>query len=72
MLGADVAVAELQRLAERQLEDLLRSRREGRGPARGTPGHADGLFDLLADRLQGDAERLQRFGRDALTLVDES
>ena len=30
VLGADVVVAELQRLAERQLENLLRPRREGR------------------------------------------
>src|SRR6185369_13429505 len=32
----------------------------------------DDLLDLLADRLEGDTERLQRLGGDALTLVDEA
>ena len=72
MLGADVAVAELQRLAERQLEDLLGPGRERRGPGRGRAGQPDGLLDLLPHGLQRDAQRLQRLGRDALTLVDQA
>ena len=72
MLGADVAVAELQRLAQRQLEDLLGPGGERRGAGRSRTGQADGLLDLLPDSLQRDAERLERLGRDALTLVDQA
>jgi len=33
---------------------------------------ADDLLDLLADRLQADAKRLQRLGRDTLALMDQA
>jgi hypothetical protein len=33
---------------------------------------ADDLLDLLADRLQADAKRLERLGRHTLALVDEA
>ena len=72
VLGADVAVAELQRLAERQLEDLLGPGRERRRTARCGAGHADRLFDLLAHGLEGDPQRLERLGGDALALVDQA
>ena len=72
VLGADVAVAELQRLAQRQLEHFLGPRREGRRAARRRPSHADRLFYLLAHGLEGDPERLQSLGCDAFTLVDQS
>ena len=72
VLGADVVVAELQRLAQRQLEHLLGPRRERDVPARRLLTLADDLLDLLADALQGDAEALQRLRRDALTLVDQA
>ena len=68
MLGADVAVAELQRLAERQLEDLLGPRRERRRAARCGPGHADRLLDLFAHGLERDPEGLEGLRRDALRL----
>ena len=62
VLGADVVVPELQRLAERQLEDLLGPGREGDVPARGRPALADDLLDLGADpleaRCRGDSSAL--------------
>ena len=33
---------------------------------------ADDLLDLVADRLEGDAERLEGLGGDSLALVDEA
>ena len=72
VLGADVVVAELQRLAKRQLEDLLRPRRERRRTGRGGPRQTDGLLDLLAHRLERDPELLERLRRDSLTLVDQA
>ena len=71
VLGADVVVAELQRLAERQLEDLLGPRGEGDVAGRRGTALADDLLDLLAHGLEGDAERLERLGGDALALVDQ-
>ena len=72
VLGADVVVAQLQGLAQRQLEHLLRPRGE-RDVAAGQRGAlADDLLDLLADPLQGDAERFQRTRRHTLALVDEA
>ncbi len=72
VLGADVVVAELQRLAQRQLEHLLGPRGERDVPGRRLLAPADDLLDLLPDRVQADAERLQRLGRDALALVDQA
>ena len=72
VLGADVVVAELQGLAQRQLQDLLGPGRERRGTGGRRTGRADGLLDLLPHRLQADPERLERLGRHALTLVDEA
>ena len=71
VLGADVVVAELERLAQRQLEDLLGARRERDVPGGRRAALADDLLDLLADGLEADAERLERLGGDTLTLVDE-
>ncbi len=58
VLGADVVVAQLQRLAQAQLENLLGARGE-----RDVPGRrlmmlalADDLLDLAADALQRDPE----------------
>jgi hypothetical protein len=65
-------VAELQRLAQGQLEHLLGPRREGDVPARRLLTLTDDLLDLLAHALQGDAETLQSLGSHPLTLVDET
>ena len=72
MLGADVAVPELQGLAQRELQHLLGPGSERRRAGRRGARQADGLLHLFADRLEGDPERLQRLGRDSLTLVDET
>src|SRR3954468_683605 len=72
VLGADVVVAELQRLAQRQLQDLLGARGEGDVPGRGLLALADDLLHLLADALQRDAEGLERLRGDTLTLVDQA
>src|SRR6476469_6211705 len=72
VLGADVGVAELQRLAQGQLEHLLGARRERDVPARRLLALADDLLDLRAHGLQGDVEALQSLGRYALALVDQA
>ena len=72
VLGADVVVAELQRLAQGQLEDLLRPRREGDVPGRRRAALADDLLDLAAHGLERDAEALERLGGDAFALVDQA
>src|SRR6476659_9992059 len=72
VLGPDVVVPELQRLAQRQLEDLLCPRSERNVPARRLLALADDLFDLLAHRVQRDAEGLQGLRGDALTLMDQA
>ena len=72
VLGADVAVAQLQRLAEGELEDLLGPRRERRRTTRRGTRHADGLFHLLAHGLEGDPERLECLGGNSFALVDQS
>ena len=71
VLGPDVVVAELQRLAEGELEDLLGARGEGDVPGRRRATLADDLLDLAAHGLERDAETLERLGGNALALVDE-
>ena len=71
MLGADVVVAELERLAQRELEHLLGAGRERDVTRRRLAAVADDLFDLGAHGLQRDAERLERLGGDAFALVDQ-
>jgi hypothetical protein len=65
-------VAELERLAQRQLQDLLGAGGERDVAGWGALALADDLLDLGADRLQRDAERLQRLGGDPLALVDQA
>ena len=72
VLGADVVVAQLQRLPQRELEDLLGARSEGDVPGGCLLALADDLPDLLADRLQADPQRLKGLGGDALTLADQA
>ena len=72
VLGADVVVPELQRLAQRELEYLLGPRGERDVPRRRLLALADDLLDLLPHRLQADPQRLQGLGRDALALVDQA
>ena len=72
MLGADVVVAQLQRFAQAQLENLLGARRERNMPRRRLLPLADDLLDLAADALQRDAQRFQRLGRDAFAFVNKT
>src|SRR5439155_5905491 len=72
VLGADVVVAELQRFAQAQLQDLLGAGCERDVAGRGRATVTDDLLHLGAYGLERDAERLERLGRDALTLVDET
>jgi hypothetical protein len=71
VLGADVVVAELQRLAQRQLEHLLRPGGEGDVAGGGLLPLTDDLLDLAAHCLQRDAEGLECFGSHSFTLVDQ-
>src|SRR6185503_3660866 len=72
VLGPDVVVAELQRLAQRQLQHLLGARRERDVSARCLLALADDLLDLLPDALQGDPEGFQGLRGHTLALVDEA
>src|SRR5271167_2903936 len=72
MLGPDVVVAKLQRLAERELEDLLRPRCERRRACRCRNRWPDCFLDLLADGLDRDVERSEDSRSDPLALVDET
>ena len=71
VLGADVVVAERERLAQRQLENLLGARRE-RDLARGDLlAGADDPDDLRAHPLDGDVERLEDARGEALLLAQQ-
>src|SRR5215469_855617 len=61
MLGPDVVVAKLQRLAQRELEYLLRSRSEWNVPARNFPllAQADDLLDFEPSRVESDPQLLE-------------
>src|SRR5205085_8408650 len=62
VLGADVVVAELERLAQRELEHLLGPGGERRSAAGGGARWADRLLHLLPDRFEGDPERFEGLG----------
>ena len=59
VLGADVVVAERQRLAQRELEHLLRARRERNLAGRDLVTLADDAGDLRPYLLDRDVERLE-------------
>ena len=71
VLGADVVVTELKRLAQRQFEHLLGPRGERDVPGRRRAALTDDLLDLVAHRLERDAQRLERLGRDPFAFVDQ-
>src|SRR5699024_4047037 len=64
--------SQLEGLAQAQLEHLLRPRGEGDVAGGGLIALADDVADLLAHRVEGHAERLERLGADALVLVDQA
>jgi L-fuconolactonase len=71
VLGADVVVAEQQRLAQRQFQHLLGPRRERDVPGWGAGAHADDLLDLVAHRVQADVQCRQRPGGEAPFFVKQ-
>ena len=72
VLGADVVVAQLQSLPQREFQHFLGSGGERNVRAGLGLALADDLFHLRAHSLQGDAERLQSFGGHPVALVDEA
>src|SRR5206468_7601261 len=72
VLGADVVVTELERLAERQLQDLLGARRERDVTRRRRLTLADDLLDLLTHGVEVDVEAVERLGGNAFALVDQT
>jgi hypothetical protein len=69
VLGPDVVMAQLHRLAESQLEDLLGTRREGDVTGHGRLASSDDLRDLLTGSLEGDVHHLERLRGDALSFM---
>ena len=72
VLGADVVVAQAQRLAQRQLEHLLGARRERDLAGGDLLAGADDAHDLRADALDGDVERLEHAGGEALLFAQQA
>ena len=72
VLGADVVVAERQRLAQRELEHLLGARRERDLAGRDLVALADDARDLRAHLFHGDVERLEDAGSEALLLAEQA
>mmetsp|Transcript_3026 Transcript_3026/g.11268 ORF Transcript_3026/g.11268 Transcript_3026/m.11268 type:complete len:911 (+) Transcript_3026:148-2880(+) len=72
VLRADVVVAELPRLLERQLQDALGAGGEGDLHGDEAGAAADDLLNLDARLLEGDAHALEHLGGDAGALADET
>ncbi len=71
VLGADVVVAEGQRLAQRELQHLLRARRERDLAGRDLVALADDPRDLRPHFLHRDVERLEYPRRETLFLAEQ-
>src|SRR6185369_11972918 len=72
VLGADVVVAEGERLAQRQLQDLLGARGERDLAGGDLLARADDPDHLRAHSFDGDVERLEDAGSEALLLAEQS
>lgn len=72
VFGAHVVVAELQRLAKPEFEQLLGSGSERDVARRDLRATTDDPLYVVADRIEGDLEILQRHRGDAFTLVDQA
>ncbi len=72
VLGADVVVAQAQRLAQRQLQHLLGARRERDLAGGDLLAGADDAHDLRAHALDRDVERLEHAGRKALLFAQQT
>ena len=72
VLGADVVVAEAERLAQRELEHLLGARGERDLAGGDLLAGADDADDLGADALHRDVERLEHARGEALLLAEQA
>ena len=72
VLGADVVVAQAQRLAEGELEDLLGARGERDLPGRHFLAGADDAHDLRAHALHSDVEGLEHASGKPLLLAQQA
>ena len=72
VLGADVVVAERESLAQRELEHLLRARRERDLAGRDLVALADDPGDLGAHLFHGDVELLEHPRGEALLLAQQA
>src|SRR6185436_2198175 len=72
VLGADVVVAERERFAERELEDLLGARGERNLAGGDLLARAHDADDLGADALNGDVQALEDASGEALLLAEEA
>ena len=72
VLGADVVVAQAQRLAQRQLQHLLGARRERNLAGGDLLAGADDAHDLRAHALYGDVERLEHPGGEPLLFAQQA
>ena len=71
VLGADVVVAEAERLAQRELEHLLGARRERDLAGGDLLAGADDAHDLAADALDRDVEALEHPRGEPLLLAQQ-
>src|SRR4029078_2949022 len=71
VLGADVVVAEAQRLAQRELEHLLRARGERDLAGRDLVALAADAGHLGANLLDGDVERLEHARGEPFLLAQQ-
>ena len=72
VLRADVVVAERQSLAQRELEHLLRARRERDLAGRDLVALPDDAGDLRAHLLDGDVEALEHAGGETLFFAEQA
>ena len=72
VLGADVVVAERERFAQRELEHLLRARRERDLAGRDLVTLADDPGDLRAHLLDRDVERLEHARSETFLLAQQA
>ena len=72
MLGADVVVAERERLTQGEFEHLLGARREGDLAGRDLVTLADDAGDLCTHLLDRDVERLEHASRQAFLLAEQA
>src|SRR5262249_25348196 len=72
VFGADVVVSERESFAQRELEHLLRARRERNLPGGDLVALTDDPRHLRADFLHGDVERFEHTRRKTLLLAEEA